>query len=226
MKGSASSSSRWNSGAAEAELDVRDAAGVCSTEEDTILLAQTCAAHASAGGRVLDLGTGAGYIAIYLARRGFRVDASDISERALRLARENVARHGVTVNVVYSNLFAATPGPYDAIAFNPPMNPDESEATRWATAFLRRRRWLANLLMRAFDRFLDHSRLPFLEEFLAQARRRLAAGGCIVLELTRLEIDDLERRQSGFAFGPRVDIPRLPTEQIVVVRPRDAEPAA
>jgi len=205
---------------------VRDAAGVCSTEEDTLLLAQTCAAHAPAGGRVSDLGTGAGYIAIYLAQRGFQVDASDISERALRLAGENVARNGVSVHLARSNLFSATPGPYDAIAFNPPMNPDESEATRWATAFLRRRRWLARPLMRIFDRFLDSSRMPFLEDFLGQARGRLRPGGCIVLELTRLEIDDLERRRADFAFGPRVDIPRLPTEQIVVVRPRDGEPAA
>ena len=80
--------------------DVRNAAGVCSAEEDTHLLAQVSADVAPAGGRCLDLGTGSGYVAIYLAQRGLQVDAIDISERALELAQQNVARNGVTVNTI------------------------------------------------------------------------------------------------------------------------------
>ena len=199
--------------------DVRNAAGVCSAEEDTHLLAQVSAEVAPAGGRCLDLGTGSGYAAIYLAQRGLQVDATDISERALTLARQNVARNGVTVNIFRSDMFGAVVGLYDVIAFNPPMNPGESEATRLATAFLRRHRRLANFLMRAFDRFMESSRLPFLQDFLEQARGHLTGRGCVVLELTRLEIDELARRLPAWRFGRRVDIPRLPTEQIVVAWP-------
>jgi len=204
----------------ESPLDVRNAAGVCSVEEDTRLLAQVSAEAGPAGGRALDLGAGTGYVAIYLARRGFQVDATDISERALALTRQNAARCGAAINVFRSNLFEHAPGPYDLIAFNPPMNPRETEWTRLATAFLRRHRTLANLFMRAFDRFLRGSRVDFLADFLIQAGERLTARGCIVMELTRLEIEELAGRLPDFEFGRRVDIPRLPTEQIVVIRRR------
>jgi len=201
-------------------IEIRDAAGVCSAEEDTFLLAQVSADMAPAGGYALDLGTGTGYVAIYLAQGGLRVDATDISARALALARANVARNKVDVNVFRSDLFSAAGGPYDVIAFNPPMNPGETEATRLLTAFLRRHRRLANLFMHAFDQFLDRSRIEFLVQFLEQAAEHLSARGCIVMELTRLEIDQLRFRLPDFEFGRRVDIPRLPSEQIVVVAPR------
>jgi len=206
------------------EIVVRNALGVCSVEEDTRLLAQVSAEVAPAAGRVLDLGTGTGYVAIYLARRGFEVDATDVSRRALELARGNIGANGVSVNLYRSDLFSDVRGPYDLIAFNPPMNPGETELTRLATSFLRRHQTITNLLMRVFDRLLDSSRVEFLIEFLRQARGYLAEDGQIVLELTRLEADDLAQRMSDFEFGRRVDIPRLPTEQIVVIRPRQ-EPA-
>jgi methylase of polypeptide subunit release factors len=201
-------------------IQVQNAAGVCSAEEDTFLLAQVSAEVAPARGYALDLGTGTGYVAIYLAQRGLRVDATDVSERALALARANAARNGAQVNLFRSNLFSDASGSYDVIVFNPPMNPGETDATRLLTSFLRRHRSLANVLMHAFDRFLDSSRVDFLIDFLEQARDHLSARGSIVLELTRLEIDELQSRLPDFEFGRRVDIPRLPTEQIVVVAPR------
>ena len=206
------------------EIIVRNALGVCSVEEDTRLLAQVSAEVAPAGGRVLDLGTGTGYVAIYLARWGFVVDATDVSRRALELAQRNIDANGVSVNLHHSDLFSDVRGPYDLIAFNPPMNPGETELTRLATSFLRRHQTITNLLLRVFDRLLASSRVEILIEFLRQARGYLAEDGQIVLELTRLEADDLAQRMSDFEFGRRVDIPRLPTEQIVVIRPRQ-EPA-
>jgi methylase of polypeptide subunit release factors len=202
------------------EIVVRNALGVCSVEEDTRLLAWLSAEIAPAGGRVLDLGAGAGYVAIYLAQRGFTVDATDISERALALAGENVERNGVSVNLLHSDLFSNVRGPYDLIAFNPPMNPDETEWTRLVTSFLRRRRTLANILMKVFDRFLDNSRIDFLLDFLTQAQEHLSPDGYLVLELTRIEIEELITRRPDLEFGRRVDIPRLPTEQLVVVTAR------
>lgn len=204
----------------EENIIIRNAAGVCSAEEDTRLLARVSAEVMPAGGRALDLGTGTGYVAIYLARKGFEVEATDINERALRLARENAALNGVHIPIYYSDMFAKVRGPYDVIAFNPPMNPHETGVTRWVTSFLRRHRSITNLLMRLFDRYFASSRVDFLMQTLRQARQHLAPHGCLVLELTRWEIDTLAARMPDFEFGRRVDIPRLPTEQIVVVRPR------
>ena len=49
------------------------------------------------GGSALDLGTGPGTQAIHLARRGFAVTATDISEAAICLAREKARTQGIEI---------------------------------------------------------------------------------------------------------------------------------
>ena len=53
------------------------------------------------GGRILDVGTGSGCIAVALAKnlKDAKVEAWDVSETALRIARENVERNGVKVKI-------------------------------------------------------------------------------------------------------------------------------
>lgn len=89
--------------------------------------------------RVLDLCTGSGCIAVSLAKLGpdgaesqrashfpeeagggVQVDASDISEAALAVARRNVKRNHAAVRLIRSDLFEAVSGPYDMIVSNPP----------------------------------------------------------------------------------------------------------
>lgn len=75
--------------------------------------------------RVLDLCTGSGCLAV-LAARAFpraRVDAADLSARALAVAARNVVRHRLKsrVRLIRSDLFAGLRGArYDLIAANPP----------------------------------------------------------------------------------------------------------
>jgi release factor glutamine methyltransferase len=78
---------------------------------------------------VLDVGTGGGAIALALAqeRPGVRVTALDVSADALALARENMERAGVEVELVQGDLRHGLPGgPYDLVASNPPyVEPEE-----------------------------------------------------------------------------------------------------
>ncbi len=73
---------------------------------------------------VLDLCTGSGCIAIACAYafENARVDGSDISDDALAVFAENIARHGVEdqVQALKSDGLNTVNGPYDLIVSNPP----------------------------------------------------------------------------------------------------------
>ncbi|SDQ10767.1 release factor glutamine methyltransferase [Streptococcus equinus] len=72
--------------------------------------------------RVLDIGTGSGAIAISLksARPDWHVTASDISQGALQLAKENSKLNQVTLDFVESDVFSQITGTFDVIISNPP----------------------------------------------------------------------------------------------------------
>lgn len=77
--------------------------------------------------RILDLCTGSGCIGLAVAKRvkDAYVTLADISEDALRVAKKNVVRHGLTdrVSCVQVNALASAPdflGQFDLIVSNPP----------------------------------------------------------------------------------------------------------
>jgi ribosomal protein L3 glutamine methyltransferase len=73
---------------------------------------------------VLDLCTGNGSLAVIAAKAypEVTVDAADVSDDALAVARINVDRHslGKRITLLTSNLMSAVRGPYDLILCNPP----------------------------------------------------------------------------------------------------------
>jgi ribosomal protein L3 glutamine methyltransferase len=129
---------------------------------------------------VLDLCTGSGCLAILAALKypEARVDAADLSQDALEVARRNVAAYGLEdrVRLVRSDLFGALQGrAYDLIVSNPPYV---------TTAAMRRlppeyRREPAMALASGTDG-LTHTRA-----ILAAARAHLRPGGSLVVEIGR-----------------------------------------
>ncbi|SKB94570.1 peptide chain release factor N(5)-glutamine methyltransferase [Luteibacter sp. 22Crub2.1] len=91
---------------------------------ETELLVELVLERLPAGGRVLDLGTGSGAIALAVAKE--RPDASvtavDFSEPALVVARRNAERHGLQrVRFAASNWYSAVVDErFDVIVSNPP----------------------------------------------------------------------------------------------------------
>jgi release factor glutamine methyltransferase len=78
--------------------------------------------------RVADVGTGSGCIGVSIAADvpSVRLMATDISEDALTVARENAARHGVLdrATFVRTSYLDAVDGPFDVIVSNPPYVKD------------------------------------------------------------------------------------------------------
>lgn len=132
--------------------------------------------------RVLDLCTGGGCIALAVAHHlpGVTVDATDISEEALALARENRRALGLSrrVRLLRSDHFAALKGRrYDIIVSNPPyvgarelrsLPPEYGHEPRLALA--------------AGKQGLDSVRV-----ILSQAARHLTPRGLLVVEVGNTE---------------------------------------
>ncbi len=80
-------------------------------------------------GRVLDVGTGSGAIAIALARAGGQVTAIDISDDALAVARRNARRIGVDIDFARCDILHDRPvGQLDIVVSNPPYVPQSDRA--------------------------------------------------------------------------------------------------
>ncbi len=74
---------------------------------------------------VLDMCTGSGCIAISIDKMcdGAKVDAVDISEKAVDVAKENNAKNNADVHFIHSDLFENVKNTYDIIVSNPPYIP-------------------------------------------------------------------------------------------------------
>ncbi|WP_394188815.1 class I SAM-dependent methyltransferase [Paenisporosarcina quisquiliarum] len=68
-------------------------------------------------GNVLELGSGPGRNAIYLAEKGCRVDAVDLSEESIEWAKERAKERAVEVNFIHNNIFdiQIKEGTYDIV---------------------------------------------------------------------------------------------------------------
>ena len=84
---------------------------------------------------VVDVGTGTGAIALAVKRfrPAARVLAIDVSGDAVAVARANVSRHGLEVEVLHGDLFSPLPtdlhGRIDVVVSNPPYVTEEEYAT-------------------------------------------------------------------------------------------------
>jgi len=127
-------------------------------------------------GRVLELGTGSGAIAIALAneRPGLAIVATDVSETALALARRNARDHGAEIDFVLSDWFEALgPAQFDLIVSNPPYVPaEDAHLEREDLRFEPRLALVGG----------DDDGLACIRKIAARARIRLRAGGSLLME--------------------------------------------
>ena len=81
---------------------------------------------------IVDVGTGSGAIAIALAHKlpHAQIAATDISERALAVARENAKRNGVIIRFLPGDLLAPVAGErFEIVVSNPPYVSSRDRAT-------------------------------------------------------------------------------------------------
>jgi release factor glutamine methyltransferase len=156
-------------------LDFKVNPAVLIPRPDTELIVELAVERLPPQGRLLDMGTGSGAIAVAAAhtRPDARVTALDVSEAALEVARANAAANGATVRFLRSDWFAALgTESFDLIASNPPYIAagDEHLAE-------------GDLRFEPAGALTDHADgLSALRTIIAGAPAHLVAGGWLLLE--------------------------------------------
>ncbi|MFG6137620.1 peptide chain release factor N(5)-glutamine methyltransferase [Halomonas sp. B23F22_10] len=147
---------------------------------DTETLVEAALAVAGETGRLLDLGTGTGAVALAFAseRPGWAVTGVDLRPEAVALARDNAARHGLgNARFLVSDWFSALDeeggdARFELIVSNPPyIADDDPHLARGDVRFEPR-----SALVAAADGLAD------LRHLVATAQGHLAADGWLMLE--------------------------------------------
>jgi release factor glutamine methyltransferase len=174
---------------------------------ETELLVEAALAALPPGGSALDLCTGSGCVAVSLAlaEKEARVVATDVSEDALALARENAAALGAVVEFATGDLWSAVHGArrFHVIASNPPYIP-----TKELPGLSREVRREPCIALDGGD-----DGLALLRRIVEGAPSRLEPGGTLCLEMheTHAETVPALCRAAGFARAEaRKDLAGLP----------------
>lgn len=149
---------------------------------------------AEEGQNILDLCTGSGAIAIAvkkeLDKKGINVKmtASDISEGALELAKENAMANGAEILFLQSDLFSRMRGRFDIIVSNPPYIPSaEIEKLQREVKDFEPRL--------ALDGGADG--LDIYRRIAAEASKYIRRGGMLIMEVGEGEANDVVKLFKG-----------------------------
>jgi len=127
------------------------------------------------GASVLEIGTGSGCVAVALAmaRPGWEITSTDISEHALEVARENAKAHGVDdrINFIHADLFPEGRGRFDLLVSNPPYV-SGAEIVEPSV-----HKYEPHVAL-----YSENDGLAITEMIISQAPSHLVAGGAMALE--------------------------------------------
>jgi release factor glutamine methyltransferase len=148
---------------------------------------------------VLDIGTGSGAIAISIARERPRCEvyATDISEAALRIARQNAASNDASVSFHDSDVASGLhflSGSIDLLVSNPPYVDEISAPRRLAPEV---REWDPPVAL-----YSGTDELAFFRRIFAETPPLLKRGADVVLEIGEGQAEKVQYLGSRYGFVP------------------------
>jgi release factor glutamine methyltransferase len=103
-------------------LDFEITPDVLTPRVETETMVEWAIRYAPTGGRLIDIGTGSGAIAVAIGahRPDLAITATDITGKELSVARRNATTHHVNIELIESDLWTGVAGSYDVVVTNLP----------------------------------------------------------------------------------------------------------
>lgn len=157
---------------------------------ETEILVDTALKYIDSGKTVLDLCTGSGAVAIAVQKKtGARVSATDVSDKAIELAKENAALNGAEIEFVTGDLFAPVENKkFDVILTNPPYIKSADIETLQTEV----KDFEPKLALDGGEDGLD-----FYKRIFSEAQNYLNASGVIIAECGAGQAEEIKRIAAG-----------------------------
>jgi release factor glutamine methyltransferase len=110
-------------------LDFKITPSVLTPRTETEVMVDLAIKKVPKNGRLIDIGTGSGAIAVAIAhhRPDLHVTATDVSQTELEIAKANAKTHQTAINFLVSDVWANVDGQFDAVVANLPYLENEAD---------------------------------------------------------------------------------------------------
>jgi len=167
---------------------VQDCRGVSKVGSDTKLLALVAGKLDFTNS--IEIGSGSGFISIYLAKLGRRSEGVDISDSAINCSKKNATLNDLHVKFNKSDLFSRVSGKYDLIIFNPPYgNIRSSFFSKYIEYFKSILPKENEFISKVTYFFIKNQRWRLIDSFLEQVDRYLTSCGRVLMVAHYQDLD-------------------------------------
>lgn len=158
---------------------------VLTPRQDSEHLIDVALKYITENSKVLDLCTGSGCLAVTLSlEKNIPVVATDISKRALKIAKRNAKANCADVKFIWSNLFNKVDGEFDVVVSNPPYIPSKEI-------------FLLDKEVKNFDPALaldgGSDGLKFYRRIHDEVGNKLKKDGIIIFEIGEEQAEDIKQ---------------------------------
>jgi release factor glutamine methyltransferase len=195
--------------------------GVQKQEQDQSSRTGMSAPHKQV--QIVDVGTGSGAIALALSKEltGARVQAIDISQEALEVARANAARHDLASRIEFRQgdlLAGFPPASVDFVVSNPPyVGESEEDSVQMEVRKFEPRRAV----------FAGPTGLEVIARLISQGNAALVPGGWLLLEISGTIADRVRALLAGWdEVAIRNDLQGISRVALARKGAGDSEPAS
>ena len=168
-------------------IDIKTNWGVSPSGKDTSIIAK----HAGQLNfkTALEIGTGTGFIPIYLDKCGLSCQGSDINPKSIKCSIENALVNNCKINFFPSNLFQKVTEKYDLIIFNAPLGDSTStfisKNIEIVKSFLPKE---SKILHKISFKLTKNQRAKLIQRFLNECHNYLNKNGMILMSIHTPEL--------------------------------------